>query len=61
VSLKGNLSVPACYRAEKTWLETKFPDLHITTSDYAIPFEDPNMLTYLNSIGVGSNGMITEA
>jgi hypothetical protein len=38
-----------------------FPNkLFITANKYLIPFEDQNMVTYLNSIGVGSNGVITE-
>lgn len=61
VSLKGNLQVPISYRAEVTWLQTKFPDLHITSADYVMSFEDPNMLSYLLSLGIGSNGMIAES
>jgi hypothetical protein len=38
-----------------------FPNLIISIDTYIIPFEDANMVTYLNSIGVGSNGIVTEA
>lgn len=38
----------------------RFQNLTVdVTNGYYIPFEDPNMVTYLNSIGVGSNGSIT--
>lgn len=60
-NLAGNLYTPITYRAQTQYLTTQFPDLHINADSYAIPFEDPNMVTYLNSIGIGSNGMITEA
>lgn len=40
--------------------EGRFPNLTIdTTGDYYIEFEDPAMVTYLNSIGVGSADGIT--
>jgi len=35
--------------------------LHISVDEYAIPFEDPNMLQHLLDLGIGSNGYITEA
>ena len=60
-NLAGLLHTDITYRAYTTYLMTMFPELTITADAYAIPFEDPNMVTYLNSIGVGSNGMITEA
>lgn len=60
-NLQGRLHCPISYRTYITYLTTQYPDLYITVDDYAIPFEDPNMVTYLNSIGIGSNGMITEA
>lgn len=59
--LKGRLHLTIGYRAPIDYLNTTYPDLYISADDYAIPFEDPNMVTYLNSIGIGSNGMITEA
>jgi hypothetical protein len=34
--------------------------LYINADTYAIVFEDPNMLSYLLSLGIGSNGSITE-
>lgn len=38
----------------------RFSNLRIdVTNGYYIPFEDPNMQAYLNSIGVGSNGGVT--
>lgn len=59
--LKGRLHTTLGYRSEIEYLNTNYQDLYISADDYAIPFEDPNMVTYLNSIGVGSNGYITEA
>ena len=59
--LQGKLHLSIAYREPVNWLTTHFPNLQISADDYAIPFEDPNMLAYLNSIGVGSNGVVTEA
>lgn len=60
-NLQGRLHTPISYRYEVQYLTSTYPNLYISSDNYAIPFEDPNMVTYLNSIGVGSNGMITEA
>ena len=60
-NLQGRLHTSVTYREYIEYLTTQYPDLYIITDDYAIPFEDPNMITYLNSIGVGSNRMVTEA
>lgn len=60
-NLKGRLSVPISYRSEVEYLTENYPGLTIISDNYAIPFEDPKMVAYLNSIGVGSDGMITEA
>lgn len=59
--MKGRLHLTAGYRAQAEYLHQMFPNLIITADTYIIPFEDPKMLAYLNSIGVGSNGVITEA
>ena len=59
--LQGKLRLTVGYREPIDWLTTHFSNLQISADNYAIPFEDPNMLAYLNSIGVGSNGMVTEA
>lgn len=59
--LKGRLHSEYAHRFQAEQLNATYPDLHISIDNYAIPFEDPNMIAYLNSIGVGSNGMITEA
>ena len=59
--LQGRLHATIAYREPVEWLTTHYPNLHISVDSFAIPFEDPNMLAYLNSIGVGSNGMVTEA
>lgn len=59
--MKGRLHLTQGYRTQMEYLHQMFPNLVITADDYIIPFEDANMLTYLNSIGVGSNGMVTEA
>lgn len=60
--LKGCLHLQVGERAKMEYLTNMFPNkLFITASNYIIPFEDQNMVTYLNSIGVGSNGVITEA
>lgn len=40
VSLKGNLQVSKAYGDEVDWLETKFPDLHITAGARYIRFAD---------------------
>lgn len=59
--MKGRLHLTAGYRAQAEYLHQMFPNLIISIDDYIIPFEDPKMLAYLNSIGVGSDGVITEA
>lgn len=59
-NLKGRLHAAIGYREIVNYLTQKYPELFITVDDYAIPFEDPKMLEYLNSIGVGSNGFVTE-
>lgn len=60
--LKGCLHLQVGERAKMEYLTNMFPNkLFITASNYIIPFEDQNMVAYLNSIGVGSNGVITEA
>ena len=59
--LKGYLHLQVGDRAKIEYLTNMFPNkLFITASNYIIPFEDQNMVTYLNSIGVGNNGVITE-
>lgn len=58
--LKGRLHAPIGYRTQIQYLTAAYPDLYIDVTNYAIPFEDPNMVTYLNNIGVGSDGMVTE-
>lgn len=60
-TLVGRISVPIAYREQVEYLQNKYKDLlYIQATNYAIPFEDPNMLAYLNSIGVGSGGFVTE-
>lgn len=60
-TLVGRISVPVAYREQVEYLQNKYKDLlYIQATNYAIPFEDPNMLAYLNSIGVGSDGFVTE-
>ena len=59
--LKGYLHLQTGDRAKIEYLTNMFQNkLFITANNYLIPFEDQNMVTYLNSIGVGSNGVITE-
>lgn len=60
-NLQGRLHTSVAYRHEIQYLTGTYPNLYISADNYAIPFEDPNMVTYLNSIGVGSNGTVTEA
>lgn len=59
-NLKGRLHAAVGYREVVNYLTQKYPELFITVDDYAIPFEDSKMLEYLNSIGVGSDGFVTE-
>lgn len=59
--LKGRLHSTLAYRAQIEYLNTTFPDLHISADNFAVPFEDPNMLQYLLDKGIGSNGIITES
>lgn len=59
-NLKGRLHAAVGYREVVNYLIQKYPELFITVDNYAIPFEDPKMLEYLNSIGVGSDGFVTE-
>lgn len=59
--VQGRIRTAIGYREPIDWLRDRFPNLTIEVSDYAISFEDENMLTYLLSLGIGSNGMITEA
>lgn len=58
--LKGRLHTTISYRSEVEYLTSNYPNLYINSDTYAIPFEDPNMVTYLNSINIGSNGVVTE-
>lgn len=58
--LKGRLHSNMTYRSYMEYLNTTYPDLYISADDFAIPFEDPNMLQFLLNKGIGSNGMITE-
>jgi hypothetical protein len=58
--LKGRLHLTIGYRQPISYLNNTYQDLYISADDYAIPFEDPNMAAYLNNLGIGSNGMITE-
>lgn len=60
-NLQGRLHSPVGIRSQIQWLTTTYPDLYINVDDYAIEFEDPKVVTYLNSIGVGSNGIVTES
>lgn len=60
-NLQGRLHCPVSYRNECEYLTTQYPNLYISVDNYAIPFEDPNMITHLNSVGIGSNGTVTEA
>ena len=59
-NLKGRLHTTLGYRSEIEYLNTNYQDLYISVDDYAVPFEDPNMLSYLLNKGIGSNGYITE-
>lgn len=59
--MKGRLHLTVGYRVQAEYLHQMFPNLIISIDNYIIPFEDPKMVTYLNSIGVGSNGVITES
>jgi hypothetical protein len=59
--LKGRLHTTIGYRQPISYLNTTYPDLYISADEFAIPFEDPNMLQYLLDKGIGSNGMITES
>ena len=60
-NLQGTVHIDTGYRDHINTITTNYPDFHVQADNYLIPFEDPNMVTYLNSIGVGSNGTITEA
>lgn len=59
--VQGRIRTTVGYREPIDWLRNRFPNLTIEVSDYAIAFEDENMLAYLLSLGIGSNGMITES
>lgn len=59
-NLQGRLHTTIAYKHEVEYLQTHYPDLYINADTYAIVFEDPNMLSYLLSLGIGSNGTITE-
>ena len=59
-ALEGRIHIGITYRTYKEYLEGLFNDFYIQADDYAIPFEDPNMAAHLNSVGIGSNGMVTE-
>lgn len=58
--MKGRLHLTAGYRTQTEYLHQMFPNLIISADTYIIPFEDSNMVAYLNSIGIGNNGMVTE-
>lgn len=60
--LRGHLHVSLGNRTIVEWLRAHFPNLTIDVDNYAIEFEDPNMLAYLqNTMGIGAtSGVITE-
>lgn len=60
--LNGRLHLTVGYRIPIEYLNQHYQNKLIVTADnYIIPFEDTNVITYLNSIGIGNNGMVTEA
>ena len=61
VSLKGNLAVDKAYGDEVTYLNTKFPDLHITAQALYINFADPEVERILLSASWGDGTGITLA
>lgn len=61
VSLKGNLQVSKAYGDEIDWLETKFPDLHITANARYIRFADNAVFTTLMSQNIGDGTGIIDA
>ena len=60
--LQGRLEATNAYDDAINYLVDKYQNLYISVpeNNRYIRFEDPNMITYLNSIGVGSNGFVTK-
>lgn len=60
--LQGRLEATNAYDDAINYLVDKYQNLYISVpeNNRYIRFEDPNMITYLNYIGVGSNGHITK-
>lgn len=61
LTLEGWIKSPIAYGYQVDYLNTHFNDLEVETDNRYIKFEDPNMESYLASMGIGDNGKVTEA
>lgn len=62
LTLEGNIDSTTAYGYQVDYLNTNYgPDFKISVANRYIYFEDPNMESYLASMGIGDNGKVTEA
>ena len=60
-SIRGSISIPSIYQDKLEYLETKFPDLKISSNNVYINFQDSKVEEYLLAAGIGDNSGITLA
>ena len=62
LTLEGNITSTSAYGYQVDYLNTNYgPDFIVNATNRYIHFEDPNMESYLASMGIGDNGKTTEA
>lgn len=59
IGLIGSITADNGYSFQVSALNSAYPRFHCSVTNEFLYFEDPNMVTYLNGIGIGSNGGIT--
>ena len=60
--LVGKIHATVGYQEQVQYLNTRYSGLlYVQVDDFAIKFEDPKVLYYLNSIDIGGNGYVTLA
>ena len=62
LTLEGNIISTNAYGYQVDYLNTNYgPNFIVNATNRYIHFEDPNMESYLASMGIGTNGKVTEA
>lgn len=61
LTLEGQIYTPYAYGYQVDYLNTNYgPDFKVTVDGKYIRFEDPNVITHLSQMNIGTNGMVTE-